>query len=206
MLLRRLLGQNQNRQQRDPCQYFNRLLGVFARFIAIRAFALSLTIMLIGCTTPKEPVAWKPELSRPIILDFSYGGAFSSQTRYIADGVRACREIGEPCRRPDGVTDYSVKRQVEVTPPAARWTRFWRTVNSLDVAHWKPEYSPQDVGKTVFDGTQWSLEFSTLSGTSQSTGDNAYPTIGRPKTTTLDDAAFRKLQEAFEALFDCQNA
>src|SRR5687768_7940822 len=26
MLLRRLLGPNQNRQQRDPCQYFNRLL------------------------------------------------------------------------------------------------------------------------------------------------------------------------------------
>jgi hypothetical protein len=172
----------------------------------MQRFALCLAATLIGCATPKEAVEWKPEPGRPIVVDFGYGGAFSTQTRYVADGVRACRENGEPRKRRDGATHYPLTRQVEVVPSAERWTAFWRAIDYLGVSHWKPEYSLEEIGEEAFDGTQWSVSFSTLRATSESRGDNAYPTIGHPKRTTSNDAAFRKLQEAFEALIDTPKA
>jgi hypothetical protein len=135
-------------------------------------------------------------------LDFGYGGAFSSQARYVADGVRACREIGEPRQLRDGSTHYPVRQQLQVVPPPERWTAFWHTVNRLDVAHWKRQYSSTDVGEFIYDGTQWWLTESTVHRSLQSKGDNAYPTIGRPKRTTTDAAAFEELRKAFDALLN----
>jgi hypothetical protein len=139
------------------------------------------------------------------VLEFSYGGAFSSQTRYVADGVRACREIGEPRKFRDGSTRYPVTQQLQVVPPPERWTAFWQTVNRLEVAHWKRQYSSTDVGERIYDGTQWWLTESTLHHALQSEGDNAYPTMGHPKRTTTDDAVFEELRKAFEALLKVSN-
>lgn len=169
-------------------------------------FLLLFVALLTGCASPNQPVAWKPTSDRQMVLDFSFGGAFSSQTRYIADGVRACREIGQPRQLRDGATDYALKRQVQVFPSPDRWTAFWCTTDHLDVAHWKPRYSPAIVGVTVFDGTQWWLRTSTLRRSSQSKGDNAYPTIGRPEETTTNAAAFTALKNAFEALLNIPTA
>jgi hypothetical protein len=169
-------------------------------------FLFCLVVALTGCASPKQPVTWKPTPSRQTVLYFSYGGAFSPQTRYVADGVRACREIGEPYQRRDGVTNYLIKRQVVIIPSSERWRAFWRTMHHLDVAHWKSRYSPEEVGETISDGTHWWLSTSALHGTSRSNGDNAFPTIGHPQQTTTDAAAFDALQNAFEALFDTQSA
>jgi hypothetical protein len=176
------------------------------RFITMHWLLFFFVAVLTGCAATKQPVTWKPTSDRQIVLDFSYGGAFSPQTRYVADGIRACCEISQPRQRRDGATDYSIKRQLVVFPSPERWRAFWSTIDHLDVTQWKPQYSPEEAGVTVFDGTQWWLSISSLRFTTQSKGDNAYPIIGQPKRTTTDTAAFDELQQAFEALLNTPSA
>ena len=160
-----------------------------------------LTVMSAGCANTKQAVAYKPTPTCAKVVNLSFGGAFCPQTRYVVDGVRACREICKP-RLYSGGCDYPISSQVEVFPPAERWRSFWQTVDRLGLEDWKHEYSPHDVGETIYDGMQWWLTVSTLNGVSESQGSNAYPTLGHPKRTTTNDAAFVELEKAFKELLN----
>ena len=152
----------------------------------------------------KEPVAWKPSASRPIVLDFSFGASFQSshsQTRFVADGVRACLEYCDAKQIRFGANnDLLPKYRVLVVPSSEKWTAFWHGVDRLGAKGWKHEYSPEDVGATVLDGMQWQLKVATRDHTRVSNGFNAFPKVAEVKQTTLDDQAFKELQKLFNEL------
>ena len=159
-----------------------------------------MVFVFTSCTTEKQPIAVEPSTDHPEVVELSFGGAFGEQGRYVADGIHVYQEVGQPRRRSDGSYDYPLKRQVEASPTNEQWKKFWNTLKRLEVAHWKQEYSPSDIGMTVNDGIQWRLKISTRTTHLVSEGDNAYPLYSHPEKTTLDNVTFSTLTRAFEEL------
>lgn len=74
-----------------------------------------------------------------------------------------------------GYTDHE---QVELTPSAAQWARFWRTVEELGVWQWAERYEPGErfePGEVVRDGVHWSVTLESGRRKVQSSGDGAGP-------------------------------
>ena len=103
MLLRRLLGQNQNRQQRDPCQYFNRLLAVTMQLasgfwdsswrlgncIAVRKFGEEL---LPNRSPPWTVLEWDAQLD----VSATLGMAQDAGSRKEPEAQGADRDLVQP--------------------------------------------------------------------------------------------------------------
>lgn len=101
------------------------------------------------------------------------------------------------------MTSYPIAQQQEVTPTPEQWQTFWKRVEPLRLAYWRPTYYSRDLGTPVCDGTQWFLQYSVRERGRTSSGDNAYPVISKPKVATLEGDSFDQLTAAFDALFPC---
>jgi hypothetical protein len=160
---------------------------------------------LSSCATPTQKIVYSPTKEHPKVVEFSFGGAFGEQGRYAADGIHVCSETYTAMPDSAGVS-FTLKEQTQKSPSPKQWAEFWRTLDQMDLARWKSVYTPEDVGAIVNDGIQWQLTTSTLKGTSESRGDNAYPTPNHPKKTTLADASFKQLEGAFIKLLEAPNS
>ncbi len=136
------------------------------------------------------------------VISLSYGGAWTPQTRYIVDGVHACREISSPhTDTRTGITSFAVSKQEEVIPSAEQWQVFWKIVRELRVPEWRSSYTAKQLGYYVFDGLQWYLRYSQRSKERVTDGDNAYPVRSDPYTLTLKSDSLDALASAFDSLF-----
>ena len=156
----------------------------------------------IGCSPPHlKPCEYPIDSAHRAVVSLSAGGAWGRQYRYIADGRRACREVSFPEENKNHSTSYPLRRQQEVVPTETAWLRFWAEVDRLRVSEWGPRYFAEDIGLQVYDGTQWWMTYQTHSTKRETSGDNAYPKLGAPRTVTLDNKAFDDLFDAFASLF-----
>jgi hypothetical protein len=129
--------------------------------------------------------------STPLVFEV-YVGSFGGPS-YGAwwDGARITYESFE--------ARYERRRQELVTPSAAQWHRFWRTMDEISVWQWRrwygaPErFEPREV---IRDGTHWSLTLERLGRRVESSGDTA-----GPGAADLDESsAFVRFREAVSRL------
>ena len=72
----------------------------------------------------------------------------------------------------------------------------------LDVAVWRTDYRPGDVGYEVMDGSNWSLTADLDGGTVKSAGWNGYPSLADPLLTSISRSRFSLLKAALYSCFD----
>jgi hypothetical protein len=76
------------------------------------------------------------------------------------------------------VSGYEDRRQVFLSPSSAQWTRFWRTMDAIDVWSWSGRYEPTkrfDPIAQIRDGTHWSLTIHRGEQRVESAGDGSGP-------------------------------
>jgi hypothetical protein len=97
------------------------------------------------------------------------------------------------------VSGYEDRRQVFMTPSGAQWSRFWRTMDDIDVWGWQERYEPGtrfEPRNLVRDGTHWSVTLHHRGRHVESAGDNS-----GPGSNDLDDSArFGVFSEAITRL------
>lgn len=181
-------------------------------------FALTLALAGYAATTgedkkPDTPTA-KPDGDKPRAVAVSkvelklmviFGGDYT----FTADGVNVTKEVLKWSDMMDS-SKPRVPQKSEVMPDKKAWDDFWETVNQLKLETWRQKYSTDDLTvKTenggfsevrVMDGMSWSMSFTRQQQSNSSEGHNAYPTVGDPKKTTLDEAVVSKLASAFDKL------
>ena len=164
--------------------------------------SLIAAVVITACATPPEkPVIYRPATKEGRVLDFRVGGApWNDTVRYVVDGAEAWKEIGKPRGLRGGGYDHPIRQQVRAVPSSQQWQTFWKEVDQLGIHRWKREYTQKSIDVAIYDGTRWRLTVTTHAAVLTSKGDNVYPQVGRPDVTTTDDAAFKRLENAFEAL------
>jgi hypothetical protein len=89
----------------------------------------------------------------------------------------------------EGVLLYSQERggaaPVRVTPTGQQWRQFRRSLDVINVWHWRTNYPNPSF---IRDGTQWSLKIQYADRTLATQGDNNFPGLGgtpsgKPETT-----------------------
>jgi hypothetical protein len=73
---------------------------------------------------------------------------------------------------------YSDRGQSIVSPSAAQWSRFWRTVDELEIWDWSSRFEPGERFEprdVIHDGTHWSLTLGRGSRFIESSGDSSGP-------------------------------
>jgi hypothetical protein len=97
------------------------------------------------------------------------------------------------------VSGYEERRQVYLVPSAAQWSRFWRTMDTIDVWSWYERYEPGarlEPKDLIRDGTHWSLSLQFGDRRVESAGDST-----GPGSTDLDvGARFDVFAEAVSRL------
>jgi hypothetical protein len=71
---------------------------------------------------------------------------------------------------------YDAREQTIVSPSRAQWTRFWRTMDEIDVWSWNERYEPSrrfEPTAPIRDGTHWSLALRHGEQQVESSGDDA---------------------------------
>jgi hypothetical protein len=74
------------------------------------------------------------------------------------------------------VSGYEDRRQVHLVPSGAQWSRFWRTMETIDVWSWNEGYEPGgrlEPKDLIRDGTHWSLSLQFGERRVESAGDGA---------------------------------
>lgn len=136
------------------------------------------------------------------VVSVDYGGIWGPLCVYKADGIHACREVYRlRTDKKTSVTTFHICGQQEMTPKPDQWRIFWAQLEALKVSRWRSAYRAKDIGATICDGLQWSAKYTTLRGSRESGGDNAFPSTSDPGRITLDQAAFDRLVNAYAALF-----
>jgi hypothetical protein len=92
--------------------------------------------------------------------------------------------------------------QKQTRPSAKEWITFWEALARLRIQDWKEDYSTQQVrpGITIYDGHQWTFTCRRGEFAVRPSGQNAYSELPNPQKTTMDEAGFSRLTEAFENL------
>jgi hypothetical protein len=108
--------------------------------------------------------------STPDVLEI-YLGSFSSPSYGVWwDGKQLVYE--------SFISGYEERRQVYLVPSRAQWSRFWRTMDTLDVWSWNELYEPAprlEPKSLVHDGTHWSLSLQFGDRRVESAGDGSGP-------------------------------
>ncbi len=90
------------------------------------------------------------------------------------------------------VSGYEDRRQVYVMPSRAQWSRFWRTMDTIDVWGWTDRFEPKEL---VRDGSHWSLSLQHGDRRVESAGGNSGPgsidVEGNARFDTLAEAVSR---------------
>ena len=89
---------------------------------------------------------------RPLDLEAYVGNFAGSSYGVWWDGEELVYESFEP--------GYNEREQVRLDPSPAQWTRFWRTMDELDVWQWQPRYEQvghAEPASVISDATHWSL-------------------------------------------------
>lgn len=76
------------------------------------------------------------------------------------------------------VSGYEERRQVYLVPSRAQWSRFWRTMETIDVWHWNERYEPRarlEPKDLIRDGTHWSVSLQFGDRRVESAGDSSGP-------------------------------
>jgi hypothetical protein len=74
------------------------------------------------------------------------------------------------------VSGYEDRRQVYLVPSGAQWSRFWRTMDTIDVWSWKESSEPGgrlEPKDLIREGTHWSLSLQFGDRRVESAGDGA---------------------------------
>jgi hypothetical protein len=91
------------------------------------------------------------------------------------------------------------REELRLSPSAAQWRRFWRTVDELGVWSWAPRYEaaePLAPSAAVRDGVHWSVTLEHRGRRAESSGDSA-----GPDAADLDESAeFTAFLEALSRL------
>lgn len=78
---------------------------------------------------------------------------------------------------------------------------FLEAMNQMQVWRWKKNYDPQDIGETIYDGTDWHLVIEYRDRKIDTGGANAGPKPGRPQKTSTDWNVWNKeLDDAISIL------
>lgn len=74
------------------------------------------------------------------------------------------------------VSGYEDRRQVFLAPSRAQWSRFWRTMDAIDVWSWTERYAPNErfePKKLIRDGAHWSVSLQYDGRRIESAGDGS---------------------------------
>jgi hypothetical protein len=97
------------------------------------------------------------------------------------------------------ISGYEDRRQTFIAPSDAQWSRFWRTMEAIDVWSWRERYEPGarfEPAAQIRDGTHWSLSLQRGGRRVESAGDSS-----GPGATDLDESAqFAAFAEAVSRL------
>jgi len=160
----------------------------------------SCLLWMASCaTSPPERYKLNEQGSEHPAISLMIGG-MSDNHRFVVDGSIACREV-YAFRKVNSHFRLQLVEQQRVTHSADQSQVFWHEIEHLQVSLWKERYDRADISVTIYDGTQWSLEYSTPSKMLSFSGDNAYPRAGTPGLTTLKSTAVDQLVTAFSRLF-----
>ena len=84
-----------------------------------------------------------------------------------------------------------------ITPSAAQWSEFRRTLYDLKLWQWRNEYPNTD----ILDGTQWSLDIAYADHALKTHGDNSYPDAhGKPNGKPNSTKVFNRYLASVEKL------
>ena len=163
-----------------------------------------------GCAASEEKVSSAPTAEHPRVVELYVASMIQARTHFIANGTFVAREELAPQASYNGRYDDLPVAQQRVEPTPARWAAFWRVVNHLDLAAWRPEYDQGDLpanrnGEHIIltDGLQWTMRLSTPGHQQTSEGAGAFPAVGRPMRTTTDyRPGSRNAVTALESAFD----
>jgi hypothetical protein len=106
----------------------------------------------------------------PKILEVYVGGFGGRSFGAWWDGEHVVYESFGP--------SYTDRDQAIVSPSAAQWSRFWRTMDTLGVWGWSSRFEPGDrfeSGEVIHDGTHWSLTLGHRGRVVESSGDSSGP-------------------------------
>ena len=110
------------------------------------------------------------EAATPDVLEV-YVGSFGAPSYGLWwDGERLVYE--------SFVSGYEERRQTFILPSEAQWTRFWRTLDAIDVWNWSDRYEREtrrEPAAEIHDGTHWSLSLAYRDRQVTSGGDDAAP-------------------------------
>jgi hypothetical protein len=127
----------------------------------------------------------------PDVLEIYLGGFSSPSYGLWWDGRQLVYE--------SFISGYEERRQVYLVPSGAQWSRFWRTMETIDVWSWNELYAPArrlEPKSLVRDGTHWSISIQFGDRRVESAGDNS-----GPGATDLDGSArFDAFAEAVSRL------
>jgi hypothetical protein len=73
---------------------------------------------------------------------------------------------------------YQDRCEAHIVPSSAQWSRFWQTMETLDVWAWGSRYEPAaryEPADVIRDGTHWSITLSWRGRRVVSSGDGAGP-------------------------------
>jgi hypothetical protein len=89
------------------------------------------------------------------------------------------------------------QKQETLTPTAAQWRDFRRTLDDLKVWQWRADYPNHGVS----DGTQWSLDIAYADHSLTAHGDNNYPDVtGKPNGSSDSTKTFNRYLAAIKKL------
>jgi hypothetical protein len=106
----------------------------------------------------------------PIALEIYHGGFSGPSYGAWWDGEQVVYESFDE--------SYSALEQTRLSPSAAQWEMFWRTVDQLRVWDWAPRYEPGERFEprgVVRDGVHWSVTLEHAGRRLESSGDGAGP-------------------------------
>ena len=91
----------------------------------------------------------------------------------------------------------SSREQKTITPTAAQWDEFRRTLDELKVWQWRADYP----NSGVMDGTHWSLDIDYSDHALHARGSNNYPDAnGKPNGSPESTQTFKRYLAAIQKL------
>ena len=73
---------------------------------------------------------------------------------------------------------YQDRREAYIVPSSAQWSRFWQTMERIEVWAWRSHYEPgkrYEPADVIRDGTHWSMTLAWRGRRVVSSGDGAGP-------------------------------
>lgn len=108
--------------------------------------------------------------STPDVLEVYIGGFSAASYGLWWDGKQLVYE--------SFVSGYEDRRQVFLDPSRAQWTKFWRTMEEIDVWSWRNRYEGGerfDPRELVRGATHWSVSLQHDGRSVESAGDSSGP-------------------------------